>query len=241
MLSTFEPYSGINLFVLSVEERRQLKTLGLPDKRTTTIVLQAGATLSFLGTVGLTLLQGAVTLYGTTLYPSTIQHSIFAPRSYPVATITGCDNSSTHPLLSEATWLPKKLGENVTPDHAVFLLQDLDCGIKGLGQVCKTFANVFEMDSDYQGVDFGLTQFQPVGKFHFPFSSSSPTQSQQIRQGSVHLSPYVQPLSWATTITELCDFYDSVYGVPPVVLVEGARNVGKSMFCRTLLNNFLNR
>ncbi len=167
MLSTFEPSNGLNLFILSVEERRQLKTLGLPDKRTTIIVLQAGGTLSFLGTVGLTLLQGEVTLFGTALYPSTIQHSIFAPRSYPVATITGGDKSSTHPLLSEATWLPKKLEGNLTPDHAIFLLQDLDCGIEGLGQVCKTFANVFEIDSDYQGVDFGLTEFQPVGIFSF--------------------------------------------------------------------------
>ena len=172
MLSTFEPSNGLNTFVLSVEERRQLKTLGLPDKRTTIIVLQAGATLSFLGTVSLTLLQGEVTLFGTTLYPSTTQHSIFAPRSYPVATITGGDNSSTHPLLSEATWLPKKLRENITPDHAIFLLQDLDCGIEGLGQVCKTFANVFEIDSDYRGVDFGLTQFQPVGIFHLSFTDS---------------------------------------------------------------------
>jgi len=239
VLSTFEPSIGLNLFILSVEERRQLKTLGLPDKRTTAIILQARETLSFLGTVSLTLLQGGVTLFGTTLYPSTTQHSIFAPRSYPVATITAGDNSSSHPLLSGATWLPKNLGGSVTPDHTILLLQDLDCGIEGLGRVCKTFANVFEIDSDYQGVDFGLAQFRPVSLFSCRhFLAIDP--SQQIRQGSVHLSPYAQPLSWATTTTELCNFYDPVYGVTPVVLVEGARNVGKSMFCRTLLNNFLN-
>jgi polynucleotide 5'-hydroxyl-kinase GRC3/NOL9 len=156
-----------------VEERRQLKTLGLPDKKTTAIVLQARETLSFLGTVSLTLLQGEVTLFGTTLYPSTTQHSIFALRSYPVATFTAGDNSSSHPLLSEATWLPKNLSDNVTPDHAILLLQDLDCGIEGLGRVCKTFANVFEIDSDYRGVDFGLAQFRPVSIFHSsPFTGN---------------------------------------------------------------------
>jgi len=154
--------------ILSVEERRQLKALGLPDKRTTAIVLRAGETLSFLGTVGLTLLQGEVTLFGTTLYPSTTQHSIFAPRSYPVATITAGDNSSRYSLLSEATWLPKNLEDNVTPNHAILLLQDLDCGIEGLGRVCKTFANVFDIDSDYLEVDFGLTQFRPVSNPSFP-------------------------------------------------------------------------
>ena len=152
-----------------MEERRQLKALGLPDKRTTVIVLQAGETLSFLGTVGLTLLQGEITLFGTALYPSTTQHSIFAPRSYPVATITTSDRSSSHPLLSDALWISKNLGDNVTPDHAILLLQDLDCGIEGLGQVCKTFANAFEIDSDYRGIDFGLAQFRPVSISRSPF------------------------------------------------------------------------
>ena len=170
MLSTFEPSNGLNLFILSVEDHRQLEALGLPNKRSTVIVLQAGETLSFLGTVGLTLLQGEVTLFGTTLHPSTIQHPIFAPRSYPVATITAGDNPSNHPLLSEATWLSKNLGVNVTPDRAILLLQDLDCGIEGLGQVCKTFANVFEIDSDYREVDFGLAQFRPVSIFHLSFT-----------------------------------------------------------------------
>jgi len=166
VLSTFESSAGLNLFILSVEERRNLKALGLPDKRTTAIALQAGETLSFLGTVGLTLLQGEITLFGTALHPSTTQHPIFAPRSYPVATITASNNASDHPLLSEATWLPEILGGNVTPDRAILLLQDLDCGIEDLGRVCQTFANVFNIDSDYRGVDFGLAQFGPVSIFH---------------------------------------------------------------------------
>jgi polynucleotide 5'-hydroxyl-kinase GRC3/NOL9 len=169
VLSTFEPSTGLNLFILSAEERRQLKALGLPETRTTVIVLQAGETLSFLGTVGLTLFQGEIALFGTTLYPSIVQHRVFAPRSYPVATITAGDNSSGYPLLSEATWLPKYLRGNVTSDHAILLLQDLDCGIEGLGRVCGIFANVFEVDSDYRGVDFGLAQFRPVSICHSPF------------------------------------------------------------------------
>lgn len=162
----------------------QLKALGLPDKEIAVIVLRAGETLSFLGTVGLTLLQGEITLLGATLYPSTTQHPIFAPRSYPVATITAGDNSSGHPLLSEATWLSKSLGGNVTPDNAILLLQDLDCSIEGLGRVCKTFANVFDIDSDYRGADFGLAQFRPVGIFHSQFASiiDSWTDSARIAQ-----------------------------------------------------------
>jgi polynucleotide 5'-hydroxyl-kinase GRC3/NOL9 len=174
VLSTFEPSTGINLVIMSVEDRAQLKALGLPDKSTTAFVLQAGETLSFLGTVGLTLLQGEITLFGTTLYPSSTQHPIFAPRSHPIATVTASNNSSEHPLLSEATWLPKNLRDNVTLDHAILLLQDLDCGIEGMGRVCKTFANVFEIDSDYRGVDFGLAQFCPVSIFHTQFTRSSP-------------------------------------------------------------------
>jgi len=52
--------------------------------------------------------------------------------------------------------------------------------------------------------------------------------SQQIRQGSVHLSPYARRLSWDTTTTELCNFYSVSQGTLCVICRLIGREPGSS-------------
>jgi polynucleotide 5'-hydroxyl-kinase GRC3/NOL9 len=126
------------------------------------IILKLSETLSFVGTVALTVLQGSVSLFGSITPASSIRHSVYAPKNYPTATMESIEylrRSSVNPKI------PVFMEPLVTESDAVLQIEDLHSGVQGLYQVCPIHLAIFEGPIETQ-FDFRLRQFFPVGLPH---------------------------------------------------------------------------
>jgi hypothetical protein len=156
-LSSFSPCLGRNVFFDYTNESTKLY-----------VILKLSETLSFVGTVALTVLQGSISVFGSIIPPSSIRHQIYAPKNYPIATMESIEyfkRSSVNPTL------PTFMKELVTESDAILEIEDLHSGVQGLYQVCPVHLAIFEVPIE-TGFDFKLRQFFPVCSPHSLWVSS---------------------------------------------------------------------
>ena len=141
ILSTFQPTPNVNLFFTTEDESL---LLGIPHP-CTLVCLNHEETICVLGTCGLTVLQGSISIYGTPIQPSSRLYPVYAPRSAPLPIIQSIpaipDQSST--LFLSADKLPPRL-QPALKFQALIAIQEIHSGVEGLGQICRTFESVFE-------------------------------------------------------------------------------------------------
>lgn len=137
-LSTFEPIIDENVFFLNETE---LALFGLSDP-TTVVSITARDSICLLGTCKLAVLQGTLSLTGTTLSASHTQHTIFAPRSSPLPILRAGGQSSSTSILSRSTLSPRL--QHILESETVISIQENRTGVEGLGRICRTFEGVFE-------------------------------------------------------------------------------------------------
>jgi polynucleotide 5'-hydroxyl-kinase GRC3/NOL9 len=138
VLSTYRPIREQNLFQLSMNEG---SALGL-NGPAVALLLSPSATVSFVGTYQLRVLRGSISLLGTTVQSSQVLHNVFAPRSSPVPVIqalVACGESS-----NSLPNIPARILGAIDDGDVVILLQELQTGIEGLGNVVRTFEGDFE-------------------------------------------------------------------------------------------------
>ncbi|KAK2465839.1 hypothetical protein APHAL10511_001480 [Amanita phalloides] len=201
-----------NIFHIS-----DLSILGLQSTQGTVILLSTEETICIGGAYIFTVLQGTISLLGTTLGASTKLHRIYAPKSSPLPII---EASSSEPSILKDDQL-HGLGL-VNAPGAIVLIQELRTGVQGLGRVCKTFDSVFDF-SRYTRRDEDNKLLNVTGAF-------------MLRSQEKDYEPYVLSKSWAYALDNMA---------PPssggVYLVKGPKKSGKSTFARTLLNRLLLR
>ncbi|CAE6524732.1 unnamed protein product [Rhizoctonia solani] len=224
-----------NCFTLTSED-----AYSVTGRRTSAkiILLNQGESLMFVGTMELTLLQGSMRLLGTTLTPSRTSHRIFAPRFHPIPVLHalgqpgGASSQESSQKISLVSRLPGHVIKSISALHVVVAIQELVTGVEGLGQVVQPFTGVFEPDIRDRSITKQIlesvyiykseSQFDP--SFHFPHDW------QQAITSILSSIPGEKP---STGGNELCD--------APVILVQGAKNSGKSAFSRLLANSLTNR
>ncbi len=131
LLSTFEPVIDKNVFFLNETE---LALYGLSDP-TTLVSISAGDTICLLGTCKLAVLQGTLSLTGTTLSASRTQHTIFAPRSSPLPILRAGKQSTSTSYLSRSKLSPRL--QRILESETVISIQENRTGVEELGRICR--------------------------------------------------------------------------------------------------------
>ena len=147
LVSTFSPSLDQNVFFSDTGNSTKLYTLLKPSE-----------TLSFVGTVAVTVLQGSISLFGSVIPASSTRHSIYAPKNYPLATMECIAHSNAPGMQS---MVPDFMKNTVTASDAVLIIEDLCSGVQGLRQVCASHVAIFEAPNDFR-FDFRLREFFPV-------------------------------------------------------------------------------
>jgi polynucleotide 5'-hydroxyl-kinase GRC3/NOL9 len=139
------------------------------------LIFKPEDTLSFLGTVRLTVLQGSILLFGSPLYASPVVHSVFAPKSYPVATISvisessdgysSASKSSSPSDRIEASTLPQNIRSAISSSDVIIKVQDSNSGVQELGNICSEHLVSFKALPEFD-FDFKLREFFPVSTWY---------------------------------------------------------------------------
>ncbi|TEB24439.1 hypothetical protein FA13DRAFT_1669430 [Coprinellus micaceus] len=229
-LSTFQPAIDENVFSLLGEEVSQLKLPPSPSSShthsspSTLVLIGPHETLCLLGTCNLTVLHGSILILGSTLYPSTNSHRIYAPKSSPLPVIR-CSFTKTKESLLGDVDLPSRVSidDDIRRHGAVLLLQELRTGIEGLGKICRPFLNAFQQP-----------KWQPANAFKLPGLCLARGQLSDV-------APFILPPSWSEALERCTSSHQlpDAQDVCNVYLIKGPKNTGKSTFSRTLLNKLL--
>jgi polynucleotide 5'-hydroxyl-kinase GRC3/NOL9 len=237
VLSTYYPIREQNLFQLSLNEG---SAFGL-NGPAVALVLSPSATVSFVGTYRLRVLRGSISLLGTIVQPSQLLHNVFAPRSSPVPVIqalVACGESS-----NSLPDIPARILGVIDDGDVVILLQELQTGIEGLGNVVRTFEGAFGQ------IDLEGFPDIPLEGIHLvchppPWDISFPQKNPQVTQASRDIRAFQLPPSWEAVLSA-SPFSPSREAIslprPLVLLVRGQKNSGKSTFARTLINRLCSR
>lgn len=224
VLSTFRPIQDQNSFSLSSEE---LGSVGLSSDAAVILILSPADTLSLLGTYQLTVLRGSVSLLGVTLHPSQT-HQVFACRSSPIPTLEALAERGESSR-AESVAIPSRVRPAVRDSDSVVVLQELKSGIEGLGRVVRTFNGIFSPSR------YGQTDSIPLAISGVYL----------LDQPSRDIQPFYLPHTWEAALSLACPTSssqaDEAILTPPVTLIRGPKNSGKSTFARTLLNRLTMR
>ncbi|KAG8931236.1 Polynucleotide 5'-hydroxyl-kinase grc3, partial [Tulasnella sp. 418] len=192
----------------------------------TIIILRPEEFLGFVGIVEVNVVQGIIEALGTRITDSQ-PYTIFAPRSHPFPTIRALVSSAStkYALFNE---IPQSLKDCIQPDDTVLLLRNHNCGIGGLGTVCKIFDSIFQpsvASTQNEEIKLGVDGFYPILK---PMPN---------------VYPFIMPDSWSSVLEEIATSTDSAAPSQQhiVAIVKGAKRSGKSTFARTLLNRLLSK
>ncbi|KAJ7155419.1 hypothetical protein C8R43DRAFT_1065992 [Mycena crocata] len=214
-LTTFRVIPDQNAFFLQSDE---LSSLGLSADSATLISLSAGQTISLLGVYTFTVLRGVASICGVRIPAAATAHRVFAPRSSPIPILEGLDEKAAHYSVSA---VPVRLRALFEGGGILVVFQQLNSGIEGLGQICRTFDGAFKPSRWQQGntIEHDLR----LPGLHM------------LTQTSKDIQPFILPASWDIALNSLSDSRHGVY------LIKGHKKSGKSTFARTLLNRLLDR
>ncbi|TFK53360.1 hypothetical protein OE88DRAFT_1696259, partial [Heliocybe sulcata] len=218
-LSTFQPVLDVNFLHLSSQDvaRLGIPSLHTRDAASALVALLPDETITLLGAYTVTVLAGSVSLCGTALSASRVAHCVFAPRSSPLPAIRGI---SSEPA-DVQNQFPDSMQQIARRGGSLIWIQELRTHVEDLGSVCRTFDGVFS-PSRWQNSDSDVLGVRGV---HLITQSSRDTQT------------FILPKSWETCLSTIVVQADK----PPVCLVKGPKNAGKSTFAKTLLNRLLTR
>ncbi|KXN92566.1 Polynucleotide 5'-hydroxyl-kinase GRC3 [Leucoagaricus sp. SymC.cos] len=222
VLSNFHPVPGQNTFFLSAGDVQKLGLTRTDAAKGTLVVLTPRDTLCLLGTCRLSLLKGSIRVNAVPLHPSTVAHSIFAPRSSPLPVVE-CSGDATPEVAIDVSCLPRSLQSLCRSQSALVLLQELKSNVEALGRVCPVFEDIYEPSAWTDG------------------SMSSPLKLDGlflVNKQTRDVAPFVLPPTWNTSLVNLSPSPISTSSIP-VFLVKGPKKCGKSTFARTLLNTLL--
>ncbi|KAF9478424.1 hypothetical protein BDN70DRAFT_879948 [Pholiota conissans] len=215
-LSTFQPIIDQNIFSLN-ESECNLLGLSIP---TTLVGLGTDDSICLLGTCTLTVLQGSVTLSGTTINPSLTKYPIFAPRSSPLPILRPTFISHPQSILNASTLSPRL--QPILDFRTVIVIQENRTSVEGLGRICRTFEGVFE-PSRWQ-----------KSSAQAPFSIPG---VYMITQPSKDLHAFLVPPTWSDALDAISNRTETI--VAGTYIVKGPKNSGKSTFARMLVNRLL--
>ncbi|XP_061646921.1 polynucleotide 5'-hydroxyl-kinase NOL9 isoform X1 [Phyllopteryx taeniolatus] len=198
------------------------------------LVMQKGQALCFRGKCFLTCLYGRVEVMGFTIEEGQQSYPLFSPASHCPLTITateGCDDSRDHKSAATdilCNYLPpasqKKLLKNVVSNSSIILLEPMETQ---LTRFLSSFA------------DLSTLFDPPVGEL---MSAILDTPLNGL--GMVPLVSTIEGLKVSPSCRESLDAVVSACRGDmdgfAVVLVYGAKNVGKSTYIRMVINTLLN-
>lgn len=189
ILSTFQPTTDQNTFVLTAEEVSALDSSS-QNVGGTILILTPADSLCILGACLLTVIHGSISLCGSTLHSSSTAHRIYAPRSSPLPIIRHAAGGGS---IANSVQLPHRLVE-FPRNSAIILLRELLTGVEGLGQICRSFEGVFEPSKWQKGkaeAPFDIPGLYMVSCSFFqlalhPFSMHSVGHSPDERHTALH-------------------------------------------------------
>ncbi|KAI0313414.1 hypothetical protein OF83DRAFT_1268857 [Amylostereum chailletii] len=226
LLTTFTPLLNENTFPLTPSERASLSLSSSTPALILVLPPDPTITLTLLGTARLRVLCGALSLLGTPLSPSTTVHPIFAPRSSPLPTLTPVPTEAHAKVEADLAPLPDRVAQRLRGRETVIVLQEMHSGVEDLGRVVRTFDGVF--------------QAPPEDADPLPLSGISLV-SRLVNHPHRDIQPFHLPPSWSAALDAVSAPPPDSAQDPPVYLVKGPKNAGKSTFARTLLNRLVAR
>lgn len=148
-----------------------LPTTSESTTRRCLIFLRPAEQITLLGVASLTVVAGQVSVGEVNLSPSPNARPIelFMPRCSPLLKIVALPSSSTspehkRPTLPPSLEIPSNL-VNLVKNHdgAVIIVSELQTGIEGLGNICRTFEGTFDPPPGYRdSIKLGLRGVQMV-------------------------------------------------------------------------------
>ncbi|XP_020314602.1 polynucleotide 5'-hydroxyl-kinase NOL9 [Oncorhynchus kisutch] len=206
----------------------------------TVLVMQQGQTLCFRGKCLLSCLYGRVEVHGFTLEEGQQSYPLFSPSSHCPLTVTALGDSPNPSKTKKAgrleakaivrkylsTETRRRLLSEVDSDSCVILLEPLDTP---LTRFLNSFPDLKEV--------FGLSSRdirESSAMLDTPLSGLGITPLRKTARGMVMSQTYREALNGL--VNACAEELDGC----PVILVCGAKNVGKSTFNRHLINTLLN-
>ncbi|KAH9007199.1 hypothetical protein EDB86DRAFT_2793659 [Lactarius hatsudake] len=220
LLSTYQPAPDQNMFRLSEDEGSSLGLTG----PAVALVLFPSATVSFVGTYRLRVLRGSIALLGTIIRPFQVVHQVFAPYSSPIPVIQAL--AARGESSKSQSDIPARILSSVDEEDVVIVLQELQSGVDDLGRIVRTFEGVFD-DVHPKGIP----TFVP--REHLFFYTDRQTTQAVRGLRAFRLLP-----SWEAALS---GSPNETVSKPPVLLVKGQKNSGKSTFARILVNRLISR
>lgn len=155
LLSSFLPQPGVNIFYLDEEDIGRITGKNEVASKGTIIALHGEETVALLGTYKLNVICGVLSMHGSVLFPDPqVSHHVFALKCSPIPPLRAMATSG-HSNIENRSFLPKDVLQVIDDDSVVILIRPLVSGIEGLGRICSTFYNSFNIDgvgSDCLGV-----------------------------------------------------------------------------------------
>ncbi|KZS90966.1 hypothetical protein SISNIDRAFT_414745 [Sistotremastrum niveocremeum HHB9708] len=199
------------------------------------IFLRPGEQMTLLGVASLTVVAGKISVGEVTLLPSLNARPIelFMPRCSPLSKIVALPLSSSPAEDIRTTTITPSLEipssvVNLIKNHdgAVLLLSELQTGIEGLGNICRTFEGTFDPPPGYRdSIKLGLRGVQ------------------MLRTSHPHLDTLTIPPSWKTALSTLSLSTSSsaskLTTTPPIIIIRGPKSSGKSTLAQYTLNTLL--
>ncbi|CAK5283075.1 unnamed protein product [Mycena citricolor] len=230
--TTFHAVPDETLFCLGHEEKLLLGLSG--DAPASLLVLTPGQTLTLLGVYALTVMRGAVSLYGVMLNASPAAQRVYAPRSSALPVLKAIATSARAGL--NKLDVPPRARAACAEGRAVVVLQQLKTGVEGLGRIVQTFGGVFEPS---RRMDEAEDVLQIPGVYAvcaiIAFIGTHTDCSPKVARQSKDLLPFVISPSWEAGLASVSDAPSGIF------LIKGHKKAGKSTFCRTLVNQLLGR
>ncbi|KZT33154.1 hypothetical protein SISSUDRAFT_1132727 [Sistotremastrum suecicum HHB10207 ss-3] len=197
------------------------------------IFLRPGEQMTLLGVASLTVVAGKISVGEVTLLPSLNARPIelFMPRCSPLSKIVALPLSSSPAEDIRTTTITPSLEipssvVNLVKNHdgAVIIVSELQTGIEGLGNICRTFEGTFDPPPGYRdSISLGLRGVQ------------------MLRTPHPHLDTLTIPPSWKTALSTLSPSSSAPKATttPPIILIRGPKGSGKSTLAQYTLSTLL--
>lgn len=110
------------------------------------LILKPDDVACLTGVTAITILYGALSVFGAILQPSLVPHTVFAPLSHPIPALTAVRSS----IVNSAVSLPANAMEHMVEGNTILIAQDISSGIHGLQSICPIFNGIFNERDDKQ-------------------------------------------------------------------------------------------
>lgn len=160
---SFQPAFGVNYFHLTDLECQMLRQTS-SSQSGVAVILQENCSLTFSGSIDIMILSGCVIIMGVKLYASPICHTVYAPRSHPIPSVSSYSCPSANHRSPPS--LPPRFQYLGPSDGALLALFKNTSGIEALQSLSPRYRGLFPSDnqSSWSIGGFRVCQLLPIDK-----------------------------------------------------------------------------